>query len=232
VLTQKDRVPLKVFISCSPEDQLLRKELANHLANLRNQQLISDYYEGDISPGTEWLPQIMDHLKHDQLILLLISSDFMASQFCYSIELKQAIIRHDKDQARVLPILLRPVDYEEAPFAKLQALPSNGVPVTQWPSHDEAFVDVVKGIRKAIDELQASTPPSSIVEELRLVSLDNLSIADLIPMRNQYFTARSPCPCQTMVGTKLQMVARPGQCKPVYYKPGHVRRWLPDRQYP
>ncbi len=174
-------------------DQQLREELASHLANLRNQQFISDWYEGDISPGTEWLPQIMSHLAHDQLILLLISSDFMASQFCYSIELEQAISRHNKEEARVLPILLRPVDYKGAPFAKLQPLPSNRVPVTQWLSHDEAFVDVVNGIRKAIDELQASTAFNVVIEELQPIQpvpLDQLSIADLIPMRNQYFTGR------------------------------------------
>lgn len=177
MLTQKDGVPLKVFISYSPKDQRLREELARHLANLRNQKLISDWYEGDISPGTEWLPQIMDHLQHDQLILLLISSDFMASEFCYSNVLKRAITRHNNGQARVIPILLRPGDYEGAPFAKLQALPHNGVPVTEWSSHDEAFVDVVNGIRKAIEELQP-------------VPLDQLSIADLIPMRQPYFTGR------------------------------------------
>jgi len=100
-------------------------------------------------------------LNRDQIILLLISADFMDSDFCYSIEMTQAIARHDANQARVLPIILRPTDWKGAPFAKLKVLPTDGKAVTRWPTHDDAFEDVVRGIREAIDDLtKKGIPPN------------------------------------------------------------------------
>jgi hypothetical protein len=143
----------EVFISYAHEDQALRKELEKHLATLRRQNIIASWYDGDIMPGTEWESQIMEHLNSAQIILLLVSADFINSDFCYSVEMEQALARQDADQARVIPIILRPVDWKGTPFAKLQALPTGGKPVTRWPTHDDAFLDVVQGIRKAIDDL-------------------------------------------------------------------------------
>jgi hypothetical protein len=145
----------EVFISYSHKDRKFRDELATHLSNLRNQGVISDWYDGDIPPGTEWKTQIMDHLKTAQVILLLISADFMASNFCYGIELKESIARHDANQARVLPVVLRPTDWEGAPFAKLQMLPSDARPISAWSSRDAAFLDVIAGIKRAIQDLNA-----------------------------------------------------------------------------
>lgn len=157
-------MPFDVFISYSHKDKALRDELAAHLSNLRNQGLINDWYDGDISPGTEWKQQITDHLSTAKIFLLLISADFMASHFCYSIEMQQAIARHNTNQARVLPIILRPTDWEGAPFAKLLALPIDGTPVTNWPNRDQAFLDIIRGIRRAIEELNRPhfTPSSPV----------------------------------------------------------------------
>ena len=129
----------EVFISYSHLDRELRNQLATALSNLRNQHLISDWYDGNITPGSEWKKQILAHLAQAQIILLLISPDFMASEFCYSIEMNQAIARHDNNQARVIPIVLRPTDWEGTPFEKLLALPSDGRPITSWPDRDQAF---------------------------------------------------------------------------------------------
>jgi len=146
-------MPFDVFISYSHHDQELSKELGKHLSNLRRQNVITSWYDGDISPGTEWKPQVMEHLDNATIILLLISADFMDSDFCYSLEMTQAIARHDADQARVIPIILRPTDWKGAPFAKLKVLPIDGKAVTKWPSLDDAFEDVIQGIREAIDDL-------------------------------------------------------------------------------
>ena len=127
-------MPFEVFISYSHRDREFRDELDKHLANLRRQQVISSWYDGDIAPGSEWQPQIMENLTTAQIILLLISADFMASDFCYSTEMTQAIARHDADQARVIPIILRPVDWKGTPFAKLKVLPTDGKAVTRWPT--------------------------------------------------------------------------------------------------
>ncbi len=110
----------KVFISYSHQDQTLRQKLDNHLSNLKQQNIITSWYDGDITAGTEWRSRIMQHLNNAQIILLLISDDFMASDFCYSIEMTQAIARHDANQARVIPIILRPVDWQGAPFEKFR----------------------------------------------------------------------------------------------------------------
>src|ERR1019366_1974755 len=146
-------MPYDVFISYSHKDRKLRDELATHLSNLRRQGIISDWFDGDIIPGSKWQPAIMDTLKKAQIILFLVSADFIASDFCYGEELTIAIERDQAGKACVLPILLRPVDWTGAPFAELQLLPSGAKPITLWPTHDEAFADVIAGIRKAIDGL-------------------------------------------------------------------------------
>jgi TIR domain len=146
-------MPFEVFISYSHRDREFRNELEKHLANLQRQQVISSWYDGDIPPGTEWKPQIMAHLASAQIILLLISADFMASEFCYSIEMTGAIERHQANESRVLPIILRPCDWKGAPFAELEVLPAKGKPVARWPSRDEAYANVIQGIRRAIDDL-------------------------------------------------------------------------------
>jgi hypothetical protein len=150
----------EIFISYSHQDQAFRQELEKHLSNLKRQHVITSWYDGNISPGTEWGPQIREHLNTAQIILLLVSADFMASDFCYSIEMTRAIARHDANQARVIPIILRPTDWKGAPFAKLKMLPTDGKPITRWPTHDDAFEDIVQGIRAAIDDLVQRAKPS------------------------------------------------------------------------
>lgn len=144
---------LEVFLSYSHQDQAFRSELETHLSTLKRQGIISSWSDGNIVPGTEWRPQIMTHLNTAQIILLLISADFLASDFCYSIEMTRAIERHKADEARVLPIILRPCDWKNTPFADLQVLPTAGKAVTRWPTHDDAFEDVIGGIRTAIADL-------------------------------------------------------------------------------
>jgi hypothetical protein len=146
-----------LFISYSHKDQELREELATHLSTLRNLGIINDWFDGDIIEGTEWEKQLIDRLNVAQIILLLVSPNFIASKFCYNIEMKRALARHDANQARVIPIILRPTDWEGTPFAKLKALPTDGKPVVLWGTHDEAFLDVVKGIKRTIKDLHDST---------------------------------------------------------------------------
>jgi hypothetical protein len=121
---KEDVMAIEVFISYSHNDRALRDELEIHLSNLKRQGIISSWYDGDITPGTEWERQIMERLRSAQIVLLLISADFIHSDFCYSIEMKQAIDRHHAGVVRVIPILLRPTDWQGAPFEKLKMLPT------------------------------------------------------------------------------------------------------------
>ena len=185
-------MPLEVFISYSHKDKTLRNGLAIHLSNLKNQGIISDWYDGDIVPGTEWEKQIFEHLNAAQIILLLISANFLASPFCYGKEMKQAIERHEHDQARVIPIILRPCDWREAPFGKLQALPTDGMPITDWRSRDKAFLDIAVGIRKAIATLsipqQTGEPQAASLKASSFASQINpMDVQHMMDTANEEF---------------------------------------------
>src|SRR5579872_5396029 len=110
---------LKVFFSYAREDEPLLKKLKQHLASMKKQGLIQDWHDRDISPGVEWEPELLRHLDTADIILLLISSEFIASEYCYGKELQRAISRHERRLARVIPIILRPVDWQIPPLDRL-----------------------------------------------------------------------------------------------------------------
>ena len=147
--------PITLFYSYARKDESLRDELDKHLSQLRKGGLIAPWHDRNINAGTEWAEQINSYLDAAHIILLLISSDFLASDYCYSNEMKHALARHKEGKARVIPILLRPVIWEDAPFSYLQVLPQDAKPVTTWPNQDLAFVNIALQIRKVVKELQA-----------------------------------------------------------------------------
>src|SRR5579859_4302440 len=149
-----------VFVSYAREDEHLKKQLENHLALLRNQDFVAIWHDRNISAGTEWAHEINIHLSAARVILLLISANFLASDYCYSIEMKYAMQRHEAGLARVVPIILRPVDWKGAPFSALQVLPTDGRAVTgkAWRNVDEALACVAKGIRKVVEESLTNRP--------------------------------------------------------------------------
>lgn len=144
--------PIEVFFSCSDAnaDVALCIELEKHLSLLLREGLITTWHKRQIVPGTDWSEALDQYLKTASVILLLISADFMASDYSYGKEMQYAMERYDAGDALVIPILLRPADWQSAPFGKLQALPRNGIPITSWRNRDEAFVDIVNGIRMAL----------------------------------------------------------------------------------
>ena len=140
---------VKVFISYSHKDEALRDSLATHLSNLQWQGIISSWYDRQLVAGMEWDDKITTELESTDIILLLISPDFTASKYCREVEIPIALQRHEAKQAYVVPVILRPFDWFDAPFAKLQAFPKDAKPVTTWLNQDEAFVSVTQGIRTA-----------------------------------------------------------------------------------
>jgi hypothetical protein len=145
---------IEIFFSYAHEDEALRDKLAKHLKLLERQGIIKAWHDRNITAGEEWKTAIDTNLESAGIILLLISADFLTSDYCYDIEMKRALERHENKEARVIPIILRSVDWHRSPFGKLVALPTDGKPITSWPNQDEAFTDVVKGLRKVIDRLQ------------------------------------------------------------------------------
>lgn len=146
--------PIEVFYAYSHKDEALRDELEKHLSTLKRSGIISGWHDRRISGGTEWEGKIDDHLNRADMILLLVSADFIASDYCYDKEMKRAIERHGRGEARVIPVVLRPCDWEGAPFAKYQGFPKDMKPVTSWTSQDEALKDVAVGIRRVADALR------------------------------------------------------------------------------
>lgn len=151
--TTPDPGPIEVFYSYAHADEVLRDELDKHLSILKRGGVIQDWHDRRIGAGTEWAGQIDAHLNTAHIILLLISADFLASDYCYDVEMTRAMERHHAGEARVIPVILRPVDWQGAPFGKLQALPTDARPVTSWANRDEAFKDVAQGIRAAVAEI-------------------------------------------------------------------------------
>jgi hypothetical protein len=147
---------IEIFCCYAHKDRPLLKELKYHLMPLQRQGLIDEWHDSDISAGTEWEGEINKHLNTADIILLLVSPDFMVSDYCYGVEMKRAMERHEHGEARVIPIILRPVYWNRAPFGKLQALPTSAKPITgsNWHSRDEALFDVAKGITKAVKTMK------------------------------------------------------------------------------
>ncbi|HEX4707682.1 MAG TPA: toll/interleukin-1 receptor domain-containing protein [Candidatus Udaeobacter sp.] len=160
--------PLKIFYSYAHEDRTLRAELGKHLANCRSQRLCQDWSDGDIVPGDDWDAEIKDKLRTSDIILLLISADFLNSKYVESVEIREAMQRHQAAEARVIPIILRACDYSGALFSKIQGLPTDMQPVASWPNQDEAWSDVVRGLKATFAKFRESSngaesvPPGSI----------------------------------------------------------------------
>src|SRR5690349_20709716 len=118
--------PIEVFYSYADTDAPLCSKLEKHLSLLKHEGIITTWHKRQILAGADWAKALDSHLSTAPVILLLISADFVASDYCYGIEIQQSLQRHDAGEARVIPILLRPVNWRGAPFGKLTALPSNG----------------------------------------------------------------------------------------------------------
>jgi hypothetical protein len=149
--------PVDVFYSYAHEDKDLVKDLIASLGLLRQQGVIKNLFDCEIIPGEEWDSVIKEKLARAQIILLCVSRDFLNSDYIYRVELRTAMDRHEAGTATVIPVILRSVDWDGASFAKLQALPTEARAVTSWPNVDEAFTDVARGVRRAIEARAAAT---------------------------------------------------------------------------
>ena len=158
--TAAAETPLEVFISYSHKDEDLKEELEVHLSTLKRQGKINPWQDRTLEAGTEWDPQIKAALEAAHVILLLITPRFMASNYINDVELNHALERHRAGTARVIPIILKPVDLTDTPISQLQALPKDAKPITRWEDQDEAFLNVVQGIRRVVDSLKLLQPPA------------------------------------------------------------------------
>ncbi len=158
--------PVEVFFSYSHSDEQFTLQLVKHLSLLQRQGVITNWYDRQIIPGDAFNDVIVHRLETACVILFLVSADFLASNYCYDKEVKLAMKRHESGEARVIPVILRPVLWTTAPFAKLTALPRDAKPVIKWRPRDDAYKSITEGIAAAVDaviagkQLNKSTAPA------------------------------------------------------------------------
>lgn len=156
----------RVFISYAHKDEALLNELAAQLKILERNGLTEHWHDRKIVPGEEWDHKIRSELESADIILLLVSHDFINSDYCWGVEVAEAIARHQAGTACVIPIILRDCLWQDAPFAKMQGLPKDMRPVVDWPSRDAAFADVARGIKRAVADLgrRQSLPAAAVAK--------------------------------------------------------------------
>lgn len=144
---------INVFFSYSHKDEEQRNELETHLAALKRQGVITTWHDRRIDAGDEFVGKISENLESAGIILLLVSSNFIASDYCYEVEMKLAMERHERGEARIIPTILHPCDWHGTPFGKLMAVPTDGKPVSKFPNMHDAFLEVTKAIRNAAEKI-------------------------------------------------------------------------------
>jgi|GEM_PF-5190286 len=154
---------VEVFISYAHADRDLQQELLRHMKVLEHQGLVRTWYDRNIDAGDDLDDVIMRHLGSAQIILLLVSADFLSSEYCWAIETNTALDRHVANTARVVPVILRDCQWQRTPLAKIKALPEDGVAVTnkRWSTRDEAFTNVVEGLAGIITNQSSRTSDQS-----------------------------------------------------------------------
>ena len=145
---------LMAFCSYAHEDDRFRENLVKHLSLLRRQGLIQVWHDRLLHPGDRWAEEIDKNLDLAELVVLLISADFMESDYCFGVEMRRALERHESGEAKVMPVLVRPCDWECDELSSLHVLPTDAKPVSSWSNRDAAWTDVAAGIRDEVTDLK------------------------------------------------------------------------------
>lgn len=148
----QERKAVSIFVCYAREDEDLRRELERHLALMQRQGVIDVWHDMMINPGEEWEPAIKAHITRAQVILILVSPDLIASDYIFGVEMKKIMEMSLNGEAVVIPIILRPTDWRQAPFGNLQSLPRDGRVVTASNSRDRVFAQIAEEIRRVVDE--------------------------------------------------------------------------------
>lgn len=179
---------VKILFCYAHEDEALLNKLKTHLKPLQLEGLIEGWHDRDISAGMDWEREISNHLNEAQIILLLISPDFMGSDYCYSIEMKRALERYERSEARVIPVILRHVYWNGGPLGVLQALPTDGKPVTDQEGYhqDRAFYDITRGIHKIVEQLSLFQVVAALKTDIARGTFESGTPLQEIPLAEQY----------------------------------------------
>lgn len=165
----------KVFCSYSHKDEPFRQEFEAHVALMRRRGWISMWHDRKILSGDDWAGEIDSNLNLADIVTLLVSADFLNSDYCYDKETAIAMKRREKEGTLVIPVIVRPCDWHDAPFGALQAIPQDGKAVSSWPDRDEAWTDVAQRFKLAV---------RLVIERLRKAAQ-----ADMEKSENAFLTA-------------------------------------------
>ena len=175
---------IAVLLCYAQEDKDRAKKLKAHLRSLERSGRIAIWDYGNIAPGAELERETDKHLQEAQIILLLISSSFIDSDYCYKVEMREAIRRHEYKEVRAIPVIVRSVHWEEPPLDKLLPLPDDGKAISSWANEDEAFTNVTGGVIKVLEQWKAHSLPDPIAERKTLmINLDQLIEAVKLNMK-------------------------------------------------
>lgn len=182
---------IEIFLSYAHADEELMNSVRQQLVVFEREGQIIKWYDREIPPGIEWKSQIDQRLKRAQIILLFVSPSFLESKYCYDIEVKEALKQHKSGKATVIPIILRPCAWEVAPFGKLQALPKDAKPLSQWDDLDQVCLDVARAVideaRKIANE---KNKPSSKADSKQTKFTSIQTVEDFIQVLQDSFSFR------------------------------------------
>jgi len=150
---------VKVFISYAHKDEQFKDSLVEHMSGLVRANVVSEWNDRKIVPGQDWSDEISENLASSEIILFLISSSFMNSDYCMGVEVQKALSMHKEGRAQLIPIVIRAVDWSDSELSKIQGLPKDAVPIASWGNEDEAWVNVIGGVKKHIQEFKPKLHP-------------------------------------------------------------------------
>lgn len=168
--TKEVQKQVEIFCCYARKDQKFLLELRKHLSPLVREGLVTLWADTDINAGTEWKKEISLHLNTSHIILVLVSPDFMASDYCYGVEMQRALERRDCGEAHVIPIIVRPISWRGTPLGTLQGLPKDAKPISTWSDQDEAFNYVSEKLREVVEEERLrQAEKAHLAEQVRLI---------------------------------------------------------------
>jgi hypothetical protein len=158
---RKPDTPVRIFYSYSRSDELLLVELDAQLSGLKSEAPLEIFWDRDLEPGVEWHPEIKDELKDADVVLLLVSPQFLASRYCQQVELPAALDLHDCGLASAIPVILRPCAWQETALGRLQTIPRSGKPVIEWTERNDAWAEAARSIASVVNHIRRGDPPAA-----------------------------------------------------------------------
>ena len=158
----------KLFFSYSHKDEELRNELETHLALLKRQGIISSWHDRRISAGEDFGQAISSELESAQVVLLLVSANFLASDYCFEKEMGRALEKHADGTAVLVPVILHPCDWQSSPLGSLRATPTDGLAISMHANQHEALACVAKDVREAANRfIERQTPVEATSSDVK-----------------------------------------------------------------